>query len=484
MEKSLLNALQSLFVVSIGALVGLIGFAASAAASAPYTDNFDSYTVGGLQGQGGWSCISSPCNVVTTQSDSAPNSIENGLALHSGTATATGAAFTSVYWTTGAGYVFFTLKKSDSEHFFIGAKDTDFYSYNDGNFIHPFGGLNVNAWNRIGIEWRYSDKNVRFYLNGLWSSWYNYTNYWNDGVYPENIEITGASNVFFDSITDTETVVPPAVAGYEPILTPTAPVRNTETVVDFGAGFTVSGNVQIPTLNSHSYQKLVVTFRKPDALVASHSLVFDLGALIAGQSLAYSATTTVPVTTSGDNFFKVSYTINGSKYATSQPDNPPVSSPLLYFDNTWVKDSANAAPADLITSSQKPAQEALEDCGVYSGIDAVVCNLKNFIVGAFLPSDAAINQFNSTMNGFKTKFPMNYAAAINDTLTAIGAGVSDTSGFSFNLYGNAGTVDTSFFSQDLGAGVTIGGTIKLILTFLVFVVFLIWGVGYMHRIFN
>ena len=78
---------------------------------------------------------------------------------------------------------------------------------------------------------------------------------------------------------------------------------------------------------------------------------------------------------------------------------------------------------------------------------------------------------------------MNYAAAISTTLSNIASGVNDSAAFSFALYGNSGTVNTTIFTQDLGSGVTLGGTIKLILTFLVLMVFFIWGMGYMHRIF-
>lgn len=484
MKTSLLNALGSIFVTSIVALVVFVGYLPATASAAFLIDDFDSYSVGAISGQGGWIQEGSGGDIVDTSTDTPPNALAGGSQKKNVDDLATGVMFWSLYYPSGGtGYAQVGLDKPDGEDIFFSCKLNDCYTYRDGNFEHPFAGISADEWHRLGIQWQVSDHTVRFYLDGTWSSWYNFSGYWD--VDPSEVLVSLAqTNFLVDSISDTEAVVLPPVAGYEPILTPTSPVRNTETVVDFDDGFTVSGNIQIPTLNTHSYKKLVVTFRKPDALIASQNLVFDLVGLVGGQSLDYSATTTVPVTTSGDNFFKVSYTINGSEYATSQANNPPVSTPLLSFDNTWVKDSSDPAPADLITESIKPAQEALEDCGVYSGIDAVVCNLKNFIVGAFLPSDAAINQFNSTMNGFKTKFPMNYAAAITDTLTAIGAGVSDTSGFSFNLYGNAGVVDTSFFAQDLGSGVTIGGTIKLILTFLVFVVFLIWGVGYMHRIFN
>jgi hypothetical protein len=243
----------------------------------------------------------------------------------------------------------------------------------------------------------------------------------------------------------------------------------------------VSGTIAIPTNNTHAYDNLKVLFYKPNNAFPAETLNIPLS-LTGGQSYAYSATTTIAVSGSGNNFFKVAYNLSGRTYAGSYLDNPVISMPLLPFDNTWIKDSVSSAPASILNQATLPTQEALEDCDAYSGIDAVVCRFKNFIMGAFLPSNDALAQISGTMDALKTKFPINYASAISSSFGTIAAQVDDNSGFTFSLYGNSGTADTSFFTQDLGGGITIGGTIKLILTFFVFMLFLLWGLNYMHRV--
>jgi hypothetical protein len=213
----------------------------------------------------------------------------------------------------------------------------------------------------------------------------------------------------------------------------------------------------------------------------AETFVIDIGELTSGQSYNYSATTTVPITSSGDNFFKVGYTLLGSPYGGSFL-NPPINEELLAFDNTWVKDSADDAPDYLITPSIKPDQPALEDCSAYSGADKIFCEFRNFVVGAFLPSDSALNQIGATMSALQNKFPVNYARAVGDTFSDISENVNDGATISFNLLGASGAVDTSIFTADLGAGITIGDTIKTIITFLVLAVFYSWAVQYMHRI--
>ena len=77
---------------------------------------------------------------------------------------------------------------------------------------------------------------------------------------------------------------------------------------------------------------------------------------------------------------------------------------------------------------------------------------------------------------------MNYARAIGDSFSTITAGIDDDAGFSLTILGTSSSADTSFFSQDIGGGATLGGMIKLMLTFLILMVFMFWGLGYMHRV--
>lgn len=494
-----LNGIKSLLAVAVGSLVvGSIGIFSIAMATAPFDDDFDTYTANqNLSGQGGWSC-GGLTYVKNDASESAPNSVLStsyNCYRRNGSSVADGEVYFYVK-TDGhsGGWSNFTLLKSTETTSYAGV----FWSTANGTLTEAYTGTSdwgtlTTGWNLIGIRWHYdatpANRWLKVSLNGsdFASGSATYQNYITSGTILTG-EITGYSignstGDYFDSITGTAPT-PPVIEGWTPILTPTSPERNAETIVDFDDGFVVSGSIEIPTANTHAYDKLIITFRKPDAFFPAKTLTINLGGLIGGQSLNYSATTTIPITTSGINFFKVGYALTGSTYAGSYADNPPLNEDMLFTDNTWVKDSVEDAPAYLITPSIKPEQDALEDCGAYSGIDAVVCNLKNFIVGAFLPSDDALSQIGATMDALKNKFPMNYAAAVANTFSTISQGVDDYAGFSLTILGHTGSVDTSFFTQDIGGGATLGGIIKLVLTFLVFMIFLYWGINYMHRVLN
>jgi len=487
MKKSRrLNALQSFLVIAFGSLVGSMALFSVARAAAPFEDDFDSYAVGSLDGQGGWGHYANWPQVQNTISLSAPNSLEinaTTLTYKSGDVVDNWEAYVAVYF--GADFV--DSFQSNTIRWTYGGYGTLLAFRRSGDVISVYadnpqvliGTIPIETWAVVGVR-SGTGTDTAASVNDVWVdlpvSYKGAVNFF---------QLDGGSvggTWYIDSISGTYTpAVPPVIAGYAPILTPTLPARNAESIVDL-ADFTLSGLLEIPTANTHEYHKLIVTFQKPEAFFPAQTYVFDLGDLVGGQSLNYSATTSIPITTSGVNFFKVSYAVTGSTYVGSYADNPPIDEPLLSFDITWIKDAVGSAPAYLITPSIKPAQDALEDCDSYTGIDAVICNFRNFVVGAFLPSDEALAQIGGTMDALKSKFPMNYAAAISGTFATISSGVNDTATFTVSMLGHSGAVDTSFFTQDLGSGITLGATIKLILTFLVFMIFLKWGISYMHRI--
>lgn len=472
-----LNALHSFFL----AIVGSLAIFAPAEAATILTDDFDAYSDGALTGQGGWVNYYQSCAVVDGKvgcSGGRTGNQKKGTPLSSGAMSFNFRVYKDENLSSESVIGFGFIKITSSSFGSGGPQLGISYSNSKGIFIPADGG-----------DFFLNDPEVWHTATLVWDE--IYANLYVDGVLlKENTPIPAANYSWLAfGITPNlgasmwvDNIGAPVVEGYAPILTPTSPERNNETVVNFDAGFEVSGSVVIPTANTHLYDKLIVSFRKPDSFFPAKTLTINLGGLTAGQSYNYSATTTVPITSSGDNFFKVGYTLTGSTYAGSYANNPPISEEALWYDNTWVKDSAEDAPAYLITPSIKPEQDALEDCGEYTGIDAVICNFRNFIVGAFLPSDDAIAQIGGTMDALKNKFPMNYARAIGDSFSAITAGIDDDAGFSLTILGNSSSADTSFFSQNIGGGATLGGTIKLMLTFLILMVFMFWGLGYMHRV--
>jgi len=474
-------------IIALGAsflaIFGSLAIFALAEAATILVDDFNSYSNGGLTGQNDWANYYQSCVVVNGAvgcgDDGLHGNYKEGNTLSSGSmsvdfrvysdeklSSLVETGFGGIWispWPFGSSLVQLSIYYNNADGIYLNGVAGKFF-LDDPDEWHTA----TVIWDETAADWYVDDTLI---YEDIPTEAADYTTV-AFGVFP-----AGAS-MWIDNIREGS---PSPIAGYAPILTPTTPPRNTETIVDFDAGFEVAGTVQIPTSNSNIYTDLVLTFRAPDSFLPAETFVIDIGELTSGQSYNYSATTTVPITSSGDNFFKVGYTLLGSPYGGSFL-NPPINEELLAFDNTWVKDSADDAPDYLITPSIKPDQPALEDCSAYSGADKIFCEFRNFVVGAFLPSDSALNQIGATMSALQNKFPVNYARAVGDTFSDISESVNDSATISFNLLGASGAVDTSIFTAELGDGITMGGTIKTIITLLVLTVFAFWAVGYMHRI--
>jgi hypothetical protein len=349
------------------------------------------------------------------------------------------------------------------------------------------GSFNVDEWHTIGIKWAA----LNFQCNvdgGSWGSQHAF-------LYPGGGSLSifyvhsPSANFYIDNISDVP-AGPSVVAGYYPIIAPTSPARNETSVVDL-SNIAETGTVTIPTANTNFYNELVISYRKVNDLIPTGISTIDFPAAItAGQSYAYSATLNIPVDTPGNNYFLVTYTLNGNQFSGSYADNPIISDTVfqgfINGDDTWVTDHSGGGspPGGILNPAAWPAGIAPDDCAGLSGIDAAICNLKNFITGALYPSQGAINQFTATIGLFSQKWPMNYISTFVKTLGDIRAGVDEGAPLTISIFGVGGPIDTTAFNLPVvpGQALTLGQAIKTFLVFLVCMIFLAWAISYMHRI--
>lgn len=126
----------------------------------------------------------------------------------------------------------------------------------------------------------------------------------------------------------------------------------------------------------------------------------------------------------------------------------------------------------------------LDECGALSGVELWLCNIKNFIAGIFMPTEAKVNEFYSTIGNFKTRFPFNYSRALATFFGDIKTSFATENEVSVKILGESGNVDFEFWS----ASTTIGGTaetfanvIKDISTFIIFLVLAVWIISLIRR---
>lgn len=128
----------------------------------------------------------------------------------------------------------------------------------------------------------------------------------------------------------------------------------------------------------------------------------------------------------------------------------------------------------------------LDDCSSLPALDTLVCEIKNLITGAVMPSQAKIETLYQTIGAFKNKFPFNYVASLDDFFTNISDDLEATSTIPIEILGATSSVNFVFWN----ATTTIGGseeTLKNILidltTFIILLGWFTWFISLIKRFF-
>lgn len=128
----------------------------------------------------------------------------------------------------------------------------------------------------------------------------------------------------------------------------------------------------------------------------------------------------------------------------------------------------------------------LEDCGVLSGVELWLCEIKNFIAGVFMPSQTKITALYQTIGAFKDRFPFNYAGSLKTFFIDIEESIDEEKGIPIKVLGQESNVSFEFWDEET----TIGGvaeTFKNILfdftTLIVLLGFFVWIISLIRRFF-
>jgi hypothetical protein len=481
-----LNALQYLFWALAGCLAVLLVPTSRAIAAAPFNDDFDSYTVGGGN-QGGWG--GNGCQVESAVYNSSPNSLRCGNATQSYYKSGTSLSSGTWYWKfksgfTGTAYVDFFFGSSVGETFLSVSDNGASDNVADGTHGHaPVTTITENDWHDFGIEWTATQ--WRIYVDGTWYEWNTMTG-------AENIEFVnmignnyGNGYYYLDDWSDASPVVPP-VAGWYPILTPTAPVSGQTNTVDFD-NFSVAGSISIPTDDTYVWQKLYATFTNTKG-IDSVTVEITLPDLASGDSFNYSATSTIANATSTD-VYEVNYSAWGYWCDPLYPEYCGKLGLSYPFEISPTFISEGSTPGGgippIVVSQWSPP--TLEDCTVptYSILEKFTCQIQNALLGLVIPSAASVNNLFAVFQTFQQKFPFSYVNEISTSFNTIRAALNESATISVKVFGQSGNISLAFWSQPAtigGVTTTIGATFKVILTFFLLLIFLAWGIGYLHRI--
>lgn len=128
----------------------------------------------------------------------------------------------------------------------------------------------------------------------------------------------------------------------------------------------------------------------------------------------------------------------------------------------------------------------LDDCSGLPALDTIVCEIKNLMIGAFMPSTTTTEALYQTVGAFKAKFPFNYIASLDTFFSDIAEDLEATTTIPIEILGATSTVSFVFWN----ATTTIGGseeTLKNVLmdftTFIVLMGWFAWFISLIKRFF-
>lgn len=487
MKKIALSFALSLMIV--------FGFFGSAFAAAPFSDSFDSYSNGALNGQGSWGASYS--NVQTTYAKSgkaASCENTNCYGYKGGTETTSG---TWYFWfkvdvPAGGGYSNVIFYRNG----FGGQFQVVFYA--DGSNIKAcdvgqtqcITGLTAADWHYLAIDW--NDTQFRFKVD--WGTYTNFINRsaTNGGIHGMQFQNTNPNSSYWyiDEISDTEES--------EPAPPDTITITYPNTTPAYFDHMTVSYHIDA----SHA------GFGRADVLMCGGDVIACRTLCQNGYNAQYGANCWKIINTSGcaatstdeiyDRTLHFSSMMASLQNATSTPvlakaylfAADPAASPHCAFTGSiydletspeWLASSADLAVQ--FDRSGIENSQMQEDCSAYSGLDKVICDMKNFLLGAILPSNGAITQFQNTLALFNNKFPMSYITPVVSLVGDVWAGINENAAITLTIFGNTGNLDTSIFDLTIpNTAFTLGQAIKAFFFMIAIMVFLSWAIGYMHRL--
>ena len=140
-----------------------------------------------------------------------------------------------------------------------------------------------------------------------------------------------------------------------------------------------------------------------------------------------------------------------------------------------------------IIETEPPPPPEAESCEGLELLERLVCEIKNTLAGAFLPSQNKINDLKNNLNLIQQKFPFNYINEAGDFFTDLKAGIGATSTISFKVLDKPGVVDFSIWEKSVnlaGSTQTFADILKGLSSGFVLFAFIVWAIGFGKRIFK
>lgn len=205
-----MNNRTEVFLVILA--ISFFSFAFSCSAATIFEDNFDSYSIGNLNGQGGWSSAGFVYMVQTFKVKDGEKAIQGfnvstqQIAQKSGSSVNDGKITVYVLRVDAnqPGFLSFVLKEGANAKLevrgnFGGNGRFQYVDGSAGSYVNFGERFNYETWYAIQIEWRSSDNTARYNINGgEWTSWTKGVAPWSLGL--DTVELRTGNVIYWDNI--------------------------------------------------------------------------------------------------------------------------------------------------------------------------------------------------------------------------------------------------------------------------------------------
>ncbi len=128
----------------------------------------------------------------------------------------------------------------------------------------------------------------------------------------------------------------------------------------------------------------------------------------------------------------------------------------------------------------------LEDCGSLSGVEMWLCEIKNDLIGVFMPSQEKVNLLFQTITSVKEKFPFNYIESLRVFFIEIEENLAQEKNIPIKILGQESNVSFAFWEQETEVG-GVAETLKNVLfdftTVIILMGFFVWLLSSIRRFF-
>lgn len=128
----------------------------------------------------------------------------------------------------------------------------------------------------------------------------------------------------------------------------------------------------------------------------------------------------------------------------------------------------------------------LEDCGSLSGVEMWLCEIKNDLIGVFMPSQEKVNSLFQTITSVKEKFPFNYIESLRVFFIEIEENLAQEKNIPIKILGQESNVSFAFWEQETEVG-GVAETLKNVLfdftTVIILMGFFVWLLSSIRRFF-